>query len=288
MQNQCPLLHRAALLSRAMKCFNHHDEEAVGVCVRCGKALCRACANEGEDGRLVCSRECSSGLRDLRQFAAGCFLLGIGALAVVISVNLWTAHPIGTVVMVLYGLGCLLIGAALISEPRWDHLDRHDSFVPYGWISGEIRWRAGIALREAHRFRKRLEEVLAWDAKLNSGGPGVSEFELSGIETRRQMLERICAASGEIPGWFAPSLEAAVAELGEDVELAQALGWTYFVDHDRRTNSIEERQAMLLELITAARRLDSGELRLRMIKKKLAGKSEERPPSPRPSPPGRG
>lgn len=36
-----------------MKCFNHEDKDAVGICVSCKKGLCRDCAIE-YDGKLYC------------------------------------------------------------------------------------------------------------------------------------------------------------------------------------------------------------------------------------------
>lgn len=36
-----------------MKCFNHPDVEAVGVCVRCGKAVCKECQRIAE-GKVFC------------------------------------------------------------------------------------------------------------------------------------------------------------------------------------------------------------------------------------------
>ena len=46
-----------------MKCFRHHDRDAVGVCAGCGKAVCaETCAQDGEHG-LHCSPLCADRLR---------------------------------------------------------------------------------------------------------------------------------------------------------------------------------------------------------------------------------
>lgn len=39
-----------------MKCFNHHDRDAFGVCKSCGKALCLECFDE-VDGMLTCKNQ---------------------------------------------------------------------------------------------------------------------------------------------------------------------------------------------------------------------------------------
>lgn len=36
-----------------MKCYNHHDRDAFGVCKSCGKALCLECMSE-ESENIVC------------------------------------------------------------------------------------------------------------------------------------------------------------------------------------------------------------------------------------------
>ena len=41
-----------------MKCYNHPDREAVGVCVGCGKAVCQECAVE-VDGKIYC-KDCAA------------------------------------------------------------------------------------------------------------------------------------------------------------------------------------------------------------------------------------
>ncbi|OIO22062.1 hypothetical protein AUJ17_00895 [Candidatus Micrarchaeota archaeon CG1_02_47_40] len=38
-----------------MKCYKHHEEEAVGICTNCGKAICLNCTRE-KMGKLVCFR----------------------------------------------------------------------------------------------------------------------------------------------------------------------------------------------------------------------------------------
>ncbi len=44
-----------------MKCFNHHDRDAFGVCKACGKGLCLECMKE-DDGVILCkdSKTCTN------------------------------------------------------------------------------------------------------------------------------------------------------------------------------------------------------------------------------------
>jgi hypothetical protein len=41
-----------------MKCFVHEDEDAVGVCKHCSKAVCKKCAVPNDHNFLVCSEIC--------------------------------------------------------------------------------------------------------------------------------------------------------------------------------------------------------------------------------------
>lgn len=45
-----------------MKCFNHHDRDAFGICKSCGKALCLECMTI-ENGKVLCkdNPECHRG-----------------------------------------------------------------------------------------------------------------------------------------------------------------------------------------------------------------------------------
>ena len=255
-----------------MKCITHMDGEAVGVCVRCGKALCKACAAEEGAGRLVCSLDCVHRLRERRQFVAGCFLLGLGGFLVTASVYFYTHQlPFLAVVIVLYALLCLLVGAGFVSQ-RVVERDMGDiTFEPFYRAHKEIRWRAGVALHAAHRFRKTLVEFLANYSKLGGKTVTISQLEWADSQTRRQTLERICIAAGPIPDWVGSSPEAAAVALDEQIGFAHAVGWTFFAEHNSLDPSYEADQKTLLELISAAHRLDS-DFKLKMLNRTLAAK----------------
>src|ERR1041385_1017831 len=51
-----------------MRCFNHQDTEAVGVCVSCGKALCPSCISKSGRGKFVCSPACSRAITESDDF----------------------------------------------------------------------------------------------------------------------------------------------------------------------------------------------------------------------------
>jgi len=44
-----------------MKCFNHLEREAVAICKACGKAVCRECGLETENG-IACQQSCAKTL----------------------------------------------------------------------------------------------------------------------------------------------------------------------------------------------------------------------------------
>ncbi len=46
-----------------MKCFNHHNQDAVGVCKSCLKGICVNCATD-IGGGITCSDECESVAKD--------------------------------------------------------------------------------------------------------------------------------------------------------------------------------------------------------------------------------
>jgi hypothetical protein len=47
-----------------MKCFYHHQSDAVGLCKNCGRGLCPGCASEVPDG-LACAGRCEIAAAEL-------------------------------------------------------------------------------------------------------------------------------------------------------------------------------------------------------------------------------
>jgi len=47
-----------------MRCYNHHEKEAVGTCKSCGRALCPDCAAEVEKA-VACRNRCESDVSTL-------------------------------------------------------------------------------------------------------------------------------------------------------------------------------------------------------------------------------
>lgn len=50
-----------------MKCYNHHDRDAFGICTVCGKGLCLECM-DAKKGAVICKNDkCRNSFR-IRQF----------------------------------------------------------------------------------------------------------------------------------------------------------------------------------------------------------------------------
>ncbi|MGB0494777.1 MAG: hypothetical protein ACPGJI_00365 [Kangiellaceae bacterium] len=61
-----------------MICFNHRENQSIGICKSCGKAVCSDCAIEFSKG-LACSIECESDAKELIEMnERGKKLYGIG------------------------------------------------------------------------------------------------------------------------------------------------------------------------------------------------------------------
>jgi hypothetical protein len=52
-----------------MKCFNHHQSDAVGVCKSCSRALCPDCVAEFEEG-IACKGKCEELVQALNLLVA--------------------------------------------------------------------------------------------------------------------------------------------------------------------------------------------------------------------------
>ena len=49
-----------------MKCHRHKSNEAIGVCVGCGRALCQECAPSSPSAPLACSSACAESAAQLK------------------------------------------------------------------------------------------------------------------------------------------------------------------------------------------------------------------------------
>ena len=108
-----------------MKCWNHKNRDAAGICSYCGMAVCRACSLRTRDGRLACSPGCRTAINKEKASAlivpkelsvmnrAQVWLLGVTAVAFamfgafVIAIGLW---PIA-IYAFLTAMGFLGVGA---------------------------------------------------------------------------------------------------------------------------------------------------------------------------------
>lgn len=120
-----------------MKCYNHPDHEAIGICKACGKALCRDCVHESENV-ITCGQGCSEAVASQKEllamqaaqvrnarrinFLAALFSIGMGIIFM-----LFSQAGFGLVydfIMLLggcftgYGLVALLINMIIIFKSR--------------------------------------------------------------------------------------------------------------------------------------------------------------------------
>ena len=101
-----------------MRCFNHAEDRAVGICKNCGKGICHACLTDIGNG-LVCSAACGEHLQLINQYTnkavkynASGFIFGIGILSIGFGIYLafkygWNESLIFTFVI---GLLFILLG----------------------------------------------------------------------------------------------------------------------------------------------------------------------------------
>ena len=112
-----------------MKCFNHNDEEAVGICKNCCKAVCKQCLVPNEYDYIVCSTKCleevlvyqnmmdkakmAYGLKPGRFPVSIIFLLMGGAFFAIIGIFALIGGGVGSGIFML-GIGIIFIIAAAL------------------------------------------------------------------------------------------------------------------------------------------------------------------------------
>ncbi len=101
-----------------MKCFNHHDRDAIGVCRACSKGLCPDCATD-LDLAIACRSKHEDQARSLSMAQARAsrlgsilpfFLIGVGLLFVAWGM---LTQPI-SVFVALFGAALLLLGIVFL------------------------------------------------------------------------------------------------------------------------------------------------------------------------------
>jgi hypothetical protein len=105
----------------AMKC-SKHVQDAIGVCVYCGRAVCPECRSESADPRLLCSETCAAGRerqdramqmilqrseQSLHASALYCYLCGI--LSLLAALLAWFLLPLPFLVYFCIGCGVVLM-----------------------------------------------------------------------------------------------------------------------------------------------------------------------------------
>jgi hypothetical protein len=105
-----------------MKCFEHQQLDAVGLCKKCGRAVCSNCATL-EDDVVTCRTTCASGksadlVRVGLVIALFCLVSPFAAIAS------FRALEFGFFWSVLVGVGCLALAFALAIRPTWHAVRR--------------------------------------------------------------------------------------------------------------------------------------------------------------------
>lgn len=128
-----------------MRCFNHPDVEAVGICKHCSKGICKECVEDSGHG-IACSFPCVSEIRSLYaaisrnkkvysiaakaglRNAIWFFLLG----GIFFAFAVWTEIKDSPFMMYLFGMGALMIVAgvfALVNSRKMARLSVEDGVV---------------------------------------------------------------------------------------------------------------------------------------------------------------
>ncbi|MGB0866763.1 MAG: hypothetical protein ACPGSC_09655 [Granulosicoccaceae bacterium] len=115
-----------------MLCFKHAQEQAVGICRSCNKAVCRQCAIELPKG-LACSSECQKDVHELVEMnERGKKLYGIGDYKTnKLATGVWVWLLMTGTMWVAAGLGYLGSGSLDIGHTVMAVLFSVISFIVY-------------------------------------------------------------------------------------------------------------------------------------------------------------
>jgi hypothetical protein len=107
-----------------MRCYQHDQSEAVGVCAGCGRGLCRECAVVRESDSLACSPDCASKIayrvatvqlllersaQNARASAVYCYLSACLSGGAAVAAWFWLPSPF---LVGFAGTGALVLAAA--------------------------------------------------------------------------------------------------------------------------------------------------------------------------------
>lgn len=89
-----------------MKCYNHHDQDAVGICKQCSKGICPDCVID-VGGGIACKATCAEAVSELNA------LIKANAAATTINLRKGGSYFLP---MFLVGLGTIFLVEALRSN----------------------------------------------------------------------------------------------------------------------------------------------------------------------------
>lgn len=110
-----------------MRCFYHHQVEAVGSCKNCNKGLCPECAVDVGDG-LACKGQCETKVQDHNTYIAKCLTM----LRVSEESIIW-----GAIFIAILGLGFVLVGLYFfVNQDEFDWFFLFPLFMGLAMLGG--------------------------------------------------------------------------------------------------------------------------------------------------------
>lgn len=258
-----------------MRCFAHQDVEPVGVCVRCGKAICAECAIEVTIGRLACSARCAASRETQAPAVSGC-------LFYVLAIPFFGAG-LCYLVLGFAGMAALLgaIAVTLIFAGRHaQRQPRHEAQLL------DAYYRTGDAMEKAHRYHKVLAELLALHGRFAQEPVTYAQLVSADKATRARTLEHVFREANLRAGVSAiPEDFATMAKNDtENISFCQRLAENYFVRFGGRGRFAHpDHSGVAGEMVSAHMPLRASILWMRQLNKTLAERlnSETREDKPR-------
>lgn len=129
-----------------MKCFNHADRDAVGICKSCGKGICHECLVEIPDGIACKTESCESRVRLCNKWLdinasllsksnqnlnrQGMFMLLNGVAIAAFGALLWIGAPrVWPVSLLMLGFGGVMFTFGLVIRRKKNQLPTLDAEV---------------------------------------------------------------------------------------------------------------------------------------------------------------
>ncbi len=121
-----------------MKCYQHRDADAIGICKACGKGLCEKCIVNADFG-ITCSEKCTKEVTQGHKLITNAvtlysgqkktsllhplFVISMGVLFLIFGIQeeLWAIIPVG-ILFFSFGVGLLVTHLKSYQEIKKDSL----------------------------------------------------------------------------------------------------------------------------------------------------------------------